>query len=214
MVLKWVKARVSRRTDRRYVRRGEFEALRQVVKSLSTPPDFTDNPHITIGEGTTLQSGIALWAHPGREIRIGKSVRLYRNAEMNGPITIGDDCFINRDFYARRGTTIGNRVFFGPFVRIITDTHDIGGPHRRAGRNRYPGITIEDGCWIGAGVIVLGGVTVGAGSIVAAGAVVTKDIPPNSLAGGVPARVIRSLEPGEAHQDAAHQGDSADFDEE
>jgi acetyltransferase-like isoleucine patch superfamily enzyme len=113
---------------------------------------------------------------------------------MNGPVTIGDNCFINRDFYARRGTTIGSRVYFGPFVRLITDTHEIGGPQRRAGRNLYPEITIGDGCWVGAGAIILGGVSIGAGSVIAAGAVVDKDVPADTVVGGIPAHIIRRLD--------------------
>jgi acetyltransferase-like isoleucine patch superfamily enzyme len=196
LVKKWTSAQL----DRRYARRSkvarlerELLALKQQVQPL-VKPRWQDNPHVIVGTGCSIQGNVALYASEGREIRIGNSVRLYRNAEMNGPLTIGDDCFINRDLYARRGTTIGNKVFFGPFVRLITDTHDIGGPERRAGRNRWPEIRIEDGCWIGAGATILGGVTVGRGAIVAAGALVNRDVPPNAIVAGVPARVVRMID--------------------
>ena len=58
-------------------------------------------------------------------------------------------------------------------------------------------ITIKDGCWICSGATVCGGVTIGENSIVAAGAVVTRDVPPNSIAAGVPARVIREIDDGD-----------------
>lgn len=128
------------------------------------------------------------------DVTIGDRTTIYRGGEFLGPIAIGDEVFINRDLYARPGTTIGNRVNIGPFVRLVTDTHDIGTHRKRAGAGRNDPITIGDGSWIGAGVLIVGGVTIGAGAIVAAGAVVTADVPDDALVGGVPARVIRMLE--------------------
>lgn len=128
------------------------------------------------------------------EIRVGDRTTIYRGGELLGPVAIGDDVFINRDVYVRPETTIGNRVNLGPFVRLVTDTHEIGGHDRRAGRGRFDPIVIGDGSWIGAGAIIVGGVTIGAGAVVAAGAVVTTDVPADVLVGGVPARVIRALE--------------------
>ncbi|WP_235504753.1 acyltransferase [Arthrobacter sp. Leaf141] len=95
--------------------------------------------------------------------------------------------------YIRPGTVIEDRVFLGPFVRLITDTHELAGPQQRAGKNVAPPITIGAGTWIGAGATVLGGVTIGPGCMVAAGAVVTRDVPANTLVGGVPASVIRQM---------------------
>lgn len=137
----------------------------------------------------------------GPDVRIGSLTKILRGGELLGPIDIGSRVYINRDVYIRPNTTIGDRVNIGPFVRLITDTHEIGPPARRAGPGRFDPITIGDGVWIGAAVTVLGGVTIGAGAVVAAGAVVTADVPPNTIVGGVPARVIRSLddqEPDEA----------------
>ncbi|MFF2390805.1 acyltransferase [Agromyces sp. NPDC058104] len=127
------------------------------------------------------------------DVTIGDRTTIYRGGELLGPITIGDEVFINRDLYARPGTSIGDRVNIGPFVRLITDTHDIGPHRKRAGAGRNDPITIGDGTWIGAGALIVGGVTIGAGAVIAAGAVVTSDVPADALVGGVPARVIRML---------------------
>ncbi|RAX43840.1 hypothetical protein DQ354_18685 [Arthrobacter sp. AQ5-06] len=81
----------------------------------------------------------------------------------------------------------------GPFVRLVTDSHELGPSAKRGGANKWPPIVIGDGTWIGASVTVLGGVTIGKGCVIAAGAVVVHDIPDNSLAGGVPAKVIKKL---------------------
>jgi acetyltransferase-like isoleucine patch superfamily enzyme len=83
---------------------------------------------------------------------------------------------------------VGARVLF------LTSGHEIGPSERRAGPVHSSPITVEDGCWIGAGSILLPGVTIGRGSIVAAGSVVTKDVAPDTLVGGIPARPIRELD--------------------
>lgn len=120
-------------------------------------------------------------------MRFGKRVLLRRGAEIVGPVTIGEGCSFNRDVYIRANVTFGKNCNIGAFARFITDTHAVSGSDRRAGRVSFPGISIGDGTWVGAGVTVLGGVIVGAG------AVVTKDVPANTVVGGIPARVIRSL---------------------
>lgn len=124
---------------------------------------------------------------------IGRRVAISRNADILGPVTIGNDVFINRDAYIRKETTISDRVALGPFVRVITDGHEIGTPHQRAGANRVRPITIGEGAWVGASVTILGGVSIGAGSVIAAGSLVRSDVAPNTLFGGVPAKFIRNL---------------------
>jgi maltose O-acetyltransferase len=88
---------------------------------------------------------------------------------------------------------IGARCDLGPNVSLVTGSHEIGGPDRRAGAGTARPITMGDGCWIGAGVMILGGVSIGSGAIVAAGSVVTRDIPAQTLSAGVPAVVKRHL---------------------
>ncbi|MEU1603510.1 sugar O-acetyltransferase [Micromonospora matsumotoense] len=90
--------------------------------------------------------------------------------------------------------TIGADVQIGPNVQLLTATHPVEAEPRRAKWEAAQPITIGDNVWLGGGVIVLAGVTVGENTVVGAGAVVTRDLPPNVVAVGNPARVIRTLQ--------------------
>lgn len=109
-------------------------------------------------------------------------------------IRIGRDVFINQNctFYDLGGIDIADAVMIGPNVSLITSGHPIAPSQRRTGVTAAP-IVIEKNVWLGAGVIVIGGVTVGENAVVAAGSVVTKDVPRDTLVGGNPARLIRSI---------------------
>lgn len=118
-------------------------------------------------------------------------------------IHVGQNCFVNYNsvFLDVAPITLGDNVLIGPNVAMATPNHPFAAEERAY--TDYPNgcheleyaepITIGDHCWLCAGVTVCGGVTIGAGSIIAAGAVVTRDIPPNSIAAGVPARVLRQV---------------------
>ncbi len=111
-------------------------------------------------------------------------------------ISIGARCFANYGLVALDvcTITIGDDVQFGPNVQLLTPTHPLEpGPRREKWEAGAP-ITIGDNAWIGGGAIVLAGVSIGANTIVGAGAVVTRDLPPNVVAVGNPARVVRTLE--------------------
>jgi acetyltransferase-like isoleucine patch superfamily enzyme len=109
-------------------------------------------------------------------------------------IRVGRNVFINQNctFYDLGGLDIGDDVMIGPNVSLITSGHPIEPSRRRAGVTAAP-IVIGRNVWIAAGVTIIGGVTVGDNAVVAAGAVVTRDVPPDTLVGGNPARVIRSI---------------------
>ncbi|MHA2231945.1 MAG: acyltransferase, partial [Candidatus Hodarchaeales archaeon] len=90
--------------------------------------------------------------------------------------------------------TIGNHVFFGHDVMLVTGTHD----YRKVGAERMEAwiksgrdIIIEDGVFIGSGAIILGNVRIGRNAVVGAGSIVNKDVEPNTLVAGVPAKYIR-----------------------
>jgi maltose O-acetyltransferase len=114
-------------------------------------------------------------------------------------ISIGDNSGIGKNAYISNiggggELSIGDNVMMGPEVVILTKEHnyqDISIPMNLQGSISSK-VIIEDDVWIGIRAIILPGVTVGRGSIVGAGAVVTKDIPPYSIVGGVPARIIKS----------------------
>ena len=89
--------------------------------------------------------------------------------------------------------TIGEDVQIGPHVQLLTATHPLDPEPRRAKWEFAEPIVIEDNVWLGGGAIICPGVTVAQNSVVGAGSVVTKDLPPNVLAVGSPAKPIRSL---------------------
>ncbi|WP_087116939.1 sugar O-acetyltransferase [Corynebacterium urinipleomorphum] len=111
--------------------------------------------------------------------------------------SFGEHCFLNYNCVILdiAEVTVGANTLFGPGCQLITVEHPVNDAQARAdGWERGRPVTIGDNCWFGAGAMVMPGVTVGDNCVVAAGAVVTKDVPDNSLVGGVPAKLIRSLD--------------------
>ncbi len=134
-------------------------------------------------------------------MRIGRRSQVMGPVFVTGPgrwrelFEIGENTFITgplRVDLAQR-IVIGDRVNIGHAVTLLTTDHEIGPSEQRCGFRQTGHIIIESGVWIGANATILPGVTIGQSSVVAAGAVVTKDVAPNTLVGGVPASVIREL---------------------
>ncbi|MDJ0321716.1 acyltransferase [Pseudarthrobacter sp. PS3-L1] len=176
----------------------ETEAVREIIrrveqleKSVLARPSTN---HVNVSETAWIDPTVRMMAsHAESEIIIGDHVQVYRGGEWVGPIEVGNRVFINRDSYIRPNVVIEEDVSLGPFVKLISDTHEQSDKVRRTGTPVKLPIRIGRGSWIGAGAMVLGGVTVGEGCIIAAGAVVTEDVPANSLVGGVPGRVLKYL---------------------
>lgn len=115
-------------------------------------------------------------------------------ARFGSGVVLGNHSGIGVRASIAAGTRIGNDVMMGPDCQIFATTHrfdrtDI--PMRLQGATPPRPATIEDDCWIGSRVIIMPGVLVGHGSVIAAGAVVTRDVPPYAVVGGVPAKVIK-----------------------
>ena len=140
---------------------------------------FGDN--VTIGRFASVRPS----GYYGREIGVGLRV--------GDRSSIGIGCYIG----CSGGIEIGNDVMMSPNVQIYSENHDtdrVDVTMKSQGVTRAR-VVIEDDCWIASGSIVLAGVRIGRGSVVAAGAVVSADVPPWSIVGGVPARVLRSRRP-------------------
>jgi acetyltransferase-like isoleucine patch superfamily enzyme len=112
----------------------------------------------------------------GEDIRVGRNVFINQNCTM----------------YDLGGVDIADDVMIGPNVSIITSSHPLEPSQRRAFVIAKP-VVIGRNVWLAAGATILGGVTVGENSVVAAGAVVTRNVPRDSLVGGNPAKLIRSI---------------------
>lgn len=114
-------------------------------------------------------------------------------------ITVGDRVFVNYNcaFLDVLPITVGSDVLFGPGVQIYTASHPLDAATRRTWLESGKPITVGNDVWVGGSAILLPGVTVGDRSVVGAGSVVTRDVPPDCVVAGNPARVIRRLARGE-----------------
>lgn len=111
-------------------------------------------------------------------------------------LRIGDGSYLNTGclISTHGGVTLGDSVYLGPGVAILTASHEIGGHDHRAGADTAAPVVIGSGTWIGARAVILPGVTIGEGVVVGAGAVVTRDCEADGVYVGSPARRVRDLE--------------------
>jgi len=163
--------------------------------------------HIKLGHGVYIDQGAYLHACP-QGIEIGEDTIIMHGAVLHvynfrglphAGIKIGRESLVGEYSVIRGqgGVEIGNRVYTSPFTQIIAVNHVFDDPSRPFVDQGITaeGIVIEDDVWLGAGAVITDGVRVGKGAVVAAGAVVTRDVPPYTVVGGIPARVIKKIEP-------------------
>ena len=128
----------------------------------------------------------------------GKNLRLGRNIDIYNPqkVHVGSDVYIAYGcvLIATDVIRIENQVMLGPYCVIASGNHTIANDSFRYSESLLAPIRIGYGSWLGAHVVVTAGSVVGNGSLIAAGAVVNKNIPAHVLAGGIPARVLRTYE--------------------
>lgn len=159
----------------------EVENTRRLVGELNTGYHSPDEVRALLERiwGQPLDTSVRMF--PPFYTAFGKTTR------------VGKEVFINFGctFLDQGGITIEDGVFIGPEAKILSEGH----PEQPALRHtlQTEPVVIRRKAWIGAGAIILPGVTVGENAIIAAGAIMTKDVPDNTIAAGVPAKILRNI---------------------
>ena len=162
---------------------------------------------ISCGRSVTIDNNVKINALSKKGIYFGNNVSILNNTiidcigvfnNIGEGLTIGDNVGIAQNCFiqVRAHVRIGNDVIFGPNVSIFSENHlyeNTNIPIRKQGVSRK-GVVIEDGVWIGTRAVILDGVTIGKNSVIAAGSVVNKSVPPYTVYGGVPAKLIKNLQ--------------------
>jgi acetyltransferase-like isoleucine patch superfamily enzyme len=191
------------------------------LRALGYRPLFGDGSHmvfveprvelfrmdsIRLGKSVYIDSGCRLHASEAA-IELGDNCRVMRNAYLctcvseprpGEGIVTAEGCWIGVEAIissGQGGIVLGRNVLVGPRATLVTGGHDFRDNHLSTLQQRYSGqaIRVGDNVWIGAHSVILGGVTIGDRAVVAAGAVVTSDVPPLTVVGGVPAKPIGNL---------------------
>ncbi len=161
--------------------------------------------NISAGKSLTIGDNVEINALSKSGISLGNNVTILRNTiiECTGVfrnlgeglivgnnVGLAQNCFIQ----VRGRVLIGDNVIFGPGVSIFSENHRFDDPELPVsvqGETRK-GVIVEDGVWVGARAVILDGVKVGKNSIIAAGSIVNKDVPPYTIVGGVPAKILKN----------------------
>lgn len=141
-----------------------------------------------ISEKAKIGDNVKIWhfAYVGENTEIGDNVKIGSLAHVDYDVKIGSNTMIEGLVYIPPLSRIGKNVFIGPSASLTNDPFPPS--------EKLIGVTVNDNVIIGSKAVIKAGVTVGENSVVAMGAVVTKDVPPNTVVGGVPAKIMYSKE--------------------
>ena len=141
-----------------------------------------------VSEKAKIGKNVRIWhfAYVGDNTEIGDNVKIGSLAHVDYNVKIGENTMIEGMFYIPPLSRIGKNVFIGPAAALTNDPYPAS--------KKMIGVTIEDGAIIGSRAVIKAGVTVGKNSVVAMGAVVTKDVPPDTVVVGIPAKIKYSRE--------------------
>ena len=141
-----------------------------------------------ISDKAKIGKNVKIWhfAYVGDNVEIGNNVKIGSLSHIDYDVKIGDDSLIEGLVYIPPLSRIGKNVFIGPAAALTNDPYPPS--------EKLVGVTIEDNAIIGSKAVIKAGITVGKNSVVAMGAVVTKDVPPDTVVAGVPAKIKYSRE--------------------
>lgn len=180
------------------IRKKLVELIKKTAKVSMTNIDFesfdTSSEGVKIGSDCIIRNNVTIYerveiedkVETGHQVfirentKIGSETRIGTGTIIDGNVTIGRNCSIQSMAYLPPKTVLGDNVFIGPCAIVTNDKYPFSGI--------LEGVTIEDEAIIGAGAILMSGVTVGKRAVIGAGAVVVKDIPPDIVVGGLPAK--------------------------
>ena len=183
--------------EQREARRLQYLSWERIVADLDHPAHVARKAALRracgaeLAETSYIAENAAIFTE---SLVMGERSWIAGHALVRGDVILGEDCSINPYACVSGKVTCGNGVRIASHASIVGFNHGFDDPDRPIHRQGVVslGIVIGDDVWIGANCVILDGVTIGNGAVIAAGAVVTQDIPALAIAGGVPAKVLRS----------------------